>query len=102
MGRLRIPIGLTKHSRRYKQADEELKKHGDNVLDVVGHSLGGAAALELNKNKCNLNTATYGAPVVSTKGGEWYRNYGDPVSISDRGAHSGLTLTMNTHTYHDY
>lgn len=99
---LKIPLGLTKHSRRYKQADEELKKHGDNVKDVVGHSLGGAVALELNKNKGNLNTTTYGAPVFSTKGGERYRNYGDPVSIFDRGAHSDLKLTINPHTYHDY
>ena len=100
---LKIPLGLTKHSRRYKQADEELKKHGDNVKDLVGHSLGGATILELDKNKGNkFNTTTYGAPVFSTKGGERYRNYGDPVSIFDRGAHSDLKMTINPHTYQDY
>ena len=100
---LKIPLGLTKHSRRYKQADEDLKKHGDNVKDLVGHSLGGATILELDKNKGNkFNATTYGAPVFSTKGGERYRNYGDPVSIFDRCAHSDLKMTISPHTYQEH
>jgi pimeloyl-ACP methyl ester carboxylesterase len=61
--------------------------------NVVGHSLGGAVALQLQKDKPELMTRTYGAPVLDPLGlnpGDRYRSYGDPISMLDRGAKSSL------------
>ena len=45
---LKIPFGLTSWSDRYQQADRVLQA-SPQVRRVVGHSLGGAVALELAK-----------------------------------------------------
>ena len=56
-------------------------------------------SLEPQKNYQGLKYRTYGAPVLDVQGinpyynnkdVERYRNYGDPVSILDRSAHSVL------------
>jgi hypothetical protein len=75
---------------------------------VVGHSLGGAVALQAPKDNPKLATRTYGAPVWDpfgtdnkecgygifdrgTPGGvERYRSFGDPVSFFDGSAHSSM------------
>ena len=44
---LKIPFNLTKYSKRYEDADKLLKDN-PQIDDIVGHSLGGAVALELN------------------------------------------------------
>ena len=46
---------------RYKQARATLFKHPE-VKRVVGHSLGGAVALELKKDDPNLTERIYGTP----------------------------------------
>ena len=83
---------------------------------MVGHSLGGSVALELmHQSKkgalpsqaSTLESTTYGAPVVSVTGGNRFRNYGDPVSMFDRGAKSGwhpkpLSSGSLTHDYHNF
>lgn len=88
---------LTK-SERYINAEKALKAN-PNIQRVVGHSLGGSVALELQKKYPGLKSRTYGAPVLDLKGIipnynnkdiERYRNYGDPISIFDRSAHSVL------------
>ena len=91
----KIPFGKTAQSQRYKDADAILAKNSQ-VSNLVGHSLGGAAVLELQKNHAaerTFNTNTYGAPVMSMKtpdnvNNHRYRNFGDPISILDRGAES--------------
>ena len=63
----KIPFGKTAQSQRYKDADALLAKN-PQVSNMVGHSLGGAAVLELQKNHAQertFNTNTYGAPVMS-------------------------------------
>ena len=48
---LNITLGNTSETTRYKEAEAMLKKH-PYIKRIVGHSLGGAAALELaNKYK---------------------------------------------------
>ena len=105
----KIPFwGDVKKSERYKQADKMLTAN-PQVRTVIGHSLGGAVAHELQRAHPGLKSVTYGAPSISwgTAGGEnRYRNAYDPVSMFDRGAtrlkqphvfsHGSLT-----HDYHN-
>ena len=91
---LKIPFNKTAQSQRYKDADA-LLANNSQVSNLVGHSLGGASVLELQKNhgERTFKTNTYAAPTVSAttpdnKDNHRYRNYGDPVSIFDRGAES--------------
>ena len=93
----KIPFGTTSGAYRYQKADEALKANPD-VTRVVGHSLGGAVALELQKNHPNLKSRTYGAPVwdpfgqdrAMKKNVERYANYADPVAIMDSSAHHSV------------
>ncbi|MFM7977895.1 MAG: hypothetical protein ACKPKO_01155 [Candidatus Fonsibacter sp.] len=91
-------LGHLTKSERYINAEKVLKAN-PNIERVVGHSLGGVVSLELQKNYPGLKSRTYGAPVLDFQGihpyynnkdVERYRNYGDPVSILDRSAHSVL------------
>jgi hypothetical protein len=103
----RVPFwGDVKKSYRYKQVDKVLDAN-PQVHTIVAHSLGGSVAHELQRNRPGLRTVTYGSPSVSwDRGGERYRNYGDPVSVLDRGA---VQLThpnpgnykAYTHDYHN-
>ena len=61
--------------------------------------MGGSVVLEMQKNHTEtiFITNTYGAPAASYKAPDnienhRYRNYGDPVSMFDRGAKSNLKL----------
>jgi hypothetical protein len=103
----RVPFwGDVRKSYRYKQADRVL--HENSQIDtLIGHSLGGSVAHELQRNHPGLRTVTYGSPAVSwDKGGERYRNAYDPVSVFDRGAvqlnHPNPTsFKAFTHDYHN-
>ncbi len=94
---LKIPFGLTALSQRYKDAERTLSAM-PQVSRVVGHSLGGAVALELQKNK-GTEVTTYGAPVFSTTGGDRHRQLGDPVAMFDFGAQTTLPRSLNPHSY---
>ena len=92
----KIPFGKTAEAQRYKDADALLGKNSQ-VTNLVGHSLGGAAVLELQKNHTEreFKTNTYGAPLVSwttpdRANNNRYRNYGDPISFFDRGAKASV------------
>ena len=96
---LSIPLGLTRKTARYRDAS---LVHGKNpqVQRVVGHSLGGAVALELQRQKPDLHSVTYGAPVVaSAMPGERYRHWGDPVAVLDSGAEMTAPTQVNPHSY---
>jgi pimeloyl-ACP methyl ester carboxylesterase len=90
----KVPVwGDLRNATRYQQAEKALKAN-PNITNVVGHSLGGSVALELQKNHAGLSSRTYGAPVWDPLGRDRsggahvdrYRNFLDPVSILDRSA----------------
>lgn len=58
------------------------------VKRVVGHSMGGAVALDIAAQDPRIKAVTYGAPVFlgSQGDGERYRDTLDPVSMFDVGA----------------
>ena len=97
---LKIPFGLTSFSDRYKQADRVLEAN-PQIRRVVGHSLGGAVALELAKNHPRLRaTETYGAPVFSFEGSDQrHRHWLDPVAMLDSGADTTVPQELNPHSY---
>jgi hypothetical protein len=85
-----IPLGMTNRTKRYEQASKALSK-SPQVKRVVGHSLGGSVALTIAQ-KHDLVSRTYGAPVVSLRGGERYRAMGDPISALDFGATTSVVM----------
>ena len=103
----KIPVwGDLRNSTRYKQADEVLKQN-PQVKNIIGHSLAGSVALELEKNypDKNYETTTYGAPVFMGLGkGDRYRHLGDPISMFDFGAKNvGFSLSpLIAHSYENY
>ena len=72
---------------------------------VVGHSLGGSVALEMQKEKGIPKSRTFGAPVLDLgmfgPKAERYRHPLDPVSILDRKAKWG-GLMAYPHSYTGY
>jgi hypothetical protein len=100
--------GDLRQSHRYKEADKMLDANRDQVHNVVGHSLGGSIAHELQKNHPGLRTVTYGSPAISWgSGGERYRNNYDPFSALDRGATrethpNPMAYKSLTHDYHNF
>ena len=95
-----IPFGRTGESERYQQAMKaynDLLDRGNEVKRVVGHSLGGSVALQMQKDLAKkgvkVNSRTFGAPVMDVKpfdryynNAERYRHPTDVVSLFDRGA----------------
>ena len=73
---------------------------------VVGHSLGGAVALQMQEEDPKLHARTYGAPVFDPLGqhpGDRSRSRFDPVSLFDRGARSSLDAPAgNVSAFHSY
>ena len=63
--------GDLKNSERYQQADKALRAN-PNITRVVGHSLGGSVALELEKNSKNriTDSRTHGAPAFDPLGSD--------------------------------
>ena len=87
---LKIPFHVTKFNKRYEDADQLLKEHPE-VDSLIGHSLGGAAVLELNKNYPDkYDTTTYGSPTFDfgNEKGKRFRHTLDPISIFDRNANN--------------
>ena len=88
----KIPIwGDLRESERYQKAKGALLEN-PQVKKVVGHSLGGSVALELQKDYKHITgSRTYGAPVWDPLGKQSnnvdrYRNIFDPVSSLDGSA----------------
>jgi hypothetical protein len=106
---IKIPLGLTRYSTRYKEAEEVLKAN-PQVKNLIGHSLGSAVSDELSKRNeaKQLNTTLYGSPFVDFTGKQSdnrYRHKFDPVSILDRKAKTvdlGLVSPLEAHGYDQY
>ena len=101
----KIPMwGNTRDSERYQQADaayEDLQASGKPVDRIVGHSLGGSVALQMQKDHQIPKSRTFGAPVVDLNpfgSAERYRHPLDFVSILDRGATWGKPK-LYSHSY---
>ena len=98
--------GDLEDSFRYKDAEKAYNffvQRGEPIDRVVGHSLGGSVALELQKNKAIDFSRTFGAPVLDPnpfhRGSvERIRHPLDPVSVLDRGAKWGPLMSY-PHTY---
>ena len=103
-----IPFGATDQSERCQQAMDaynELKGQGKDVQRIVGHSLGGAVALTMQKNLKIPESRTFGAPVMDFNPfghAERYRHPTDIVSILDRGATWGPWSGVNPFSSHSY
>jgi hypothetical protein len=90
----------------YHKAEDAYNKlimEGKPVDRVVGHSLGGAMALQLQKDKDIPLSRTFGAPVLDIglnhkNLAERYRHPADPVSILDTKSHWG-NIQAFPHTY---
>jgi len=96
-----IPLGMTDRTTRYRDASRTLVAN-PKIRRVIGHSLGGAVALQLQKDHPTLKTTTYGAPVFSFEGSsDRRRSVGDPISMFDFGARESAPTTWNPHSYQD-
>ena len=96
-----IPLGMTARTTRYRDASRTLVAN-PKIRRVIGHSLGGAVALQLQKDHPTLKSTTYGAPVFSFSGSsERRRSLGDPISMLDFGARETAPTTWNPHSYQD-
>jgi len=106
---IKIPLGLTRYSKRYKEAEDVLKAN-PQVKNLIGHSLGSAVSDELSKRNEDkqLKTTLYGSPFVDFTGKQSdnrYRHKFDPVSILDRGSKTvdlGLVDPLTAHGYDGY
>ena len=105
----RIPFwrplfGGSKAIHRYQMAQQAARATKPET--VVGHSLGGAVALQMQEEDPRLQARTYGAPVFDPQGnnpGERSRSRFDPISIFDRGATSTLDAPVaNVSGFHSY
>ena len=107
----KLPFGVLggiRDMERYIHA-EDILKNNPEIDTVIGHSQGGAVALQLAKDYSdrNLKTRTYNAPVFSmgfnpnTEQHMRFRKVGDPVSAFDGGAVKVYTDTLNPLKNHD-
>jgi len=100
----KVPFwGDLRGAERYQAAEKALKAH-KNIRRVIGHSLGGSVALELQKNYKGLASRTYGAPVWDPLGQDYmkygkverYNNLFDPVSMFDKSVNSSFKWDLWT------
>ena len=107
---IKIPLGLTRYSTRYKEAEEVLKAN-PQVKNLIGHSYGSKVPTELLKTHPDKNLeikAMYGSPFVDftgKKSDNRYRHKFDFVSLLDRGAKTvdiGLVSPLKAHGYTNY
>jgi len=98
---LSIPLRMTRGTARYESAARTLAAN-PQVRRVIGHSLGGAVAMQLQEDIPSLKSRTYGAPALSFAGsGERFRSLGDPISMFDFVARETAPSSWNAHSYRD-
>ena len=88
----KVPFNKTNETQRYKDAKRKIEEEG-NIEQIIGHSLGGAITLHLNKDYDNkFKTRVYASPTVSLQKPEdtgqnlRIRGKYDPISVLDQGA----------------
>ena len=101
-----IPFGLSSFSERYRDISDILDEN-HNVTEVISHSLGSSASAKYLKENPINNIKPYGAPFVSmsNKNNDNYtslRNFGDIVSILDRGSITSNRGGFNPLTNHQH
>ena len=105
----KIPTFRTKDSAIYGRAQKYLSAHPE-ISNLVGHSYGGSAALQFQKDDQKYQTRTYGAPVFDLiprnpfHKPQRYCNRYDPVCSADLGAEKQDYLknfNLNTHSYYN-
>ena len=91
----------------YGRAKKYLDEH-PNITNLVGHSYGGSAALQFQKDYNKYQTRTYGAPVFDPiprnpfHQPQRYCNTYDPVCAMDLGSGKQQYVTsLNTHSYYN-
>ena len=109
----KIPVwGDIHDADRTKQAEEayqKLTRLGKPIDRIVGHSLGGSVALQLQQDHDIPLSRTFGAPVFhldpedrGTQRGfrvDRYRHIKDPVSLLDRQANMTPFFDLNPHSF---
>ena len=103
-----LPLNLTRYSERYKDVSEVLENN-PQIQHLIGHSLAGSVNAQLIKDNPDrdLTLTTYGAPFISmsNKNNDNYtslRNFGDIVSILDRGSITSNRGGFNPLTNHQH
>ena len=105
----KIPAFKVRGSDIYNRAREHLEAHPE-IDRIVGHSYGGSAALQLQKENSKYRTITYGAPVFDPiprnpwHQPERYCNAYDPVCATDLGARKTKIIkpwNPNPHSYYN-
>ena len=88
----KVPFNRTNETQRFKDAKRKIEEEG-KIEQIIGHSLGGAITLHVNKDYDNkFKTRVYASPTVSfqkpDRDDENLRIRGkyDPISILDQGA----------------
>ena len=99
-----IPFGLSSYSERYRYISDILDEN-HNITEVISHSLGSSASAKYLQS--NPDMTTYGAPFISmsNKNDDNYtslRNFGDIVSILDRGSTTSHRGGFNPLTSHQH
>ncbi len=95
-----ITFGLASSSHRYDDAGRVLRA-ATEIRRVVGHSLGRAVVLQLQKSHPQLNpqSETYGAPVLALSGSnQKQRQWLDPEAILDGDAETTMPRGLNPHS----
>ena len=103
-----IPFGLSSFSERYRDISDILDEN-HNISEAISHSLGSSASAKYLKENPdrNIRLTTYGAPFISmsNKNNDNYtsiRNFGDIVSILDRGSITSNRGGFNPLTNHQH
>ena len=88
----KVPFNRTNETPRFRDAKQKIEEEG-NIEQIIGHSLGGAITLHLNKDYDNkFKTRVYASPTVSFQKPDRdddnlrIRGKYDPISILDQGA----------------
>jgi predicted alpha/beta-fold hydrolase len=94
-----LAIGKLKNTKRYKEADETLKKAQEKYKPtntaITGHSLGGAIAQNFH-NRGSVTTLDPAYTIGQKTRGEAFRSKGDLVSLLGSKATHMKTLDHNT------
>ena len=103
-----IGANTTRNLDVYKRMDDYLIKN-PNIDTIIGHSAGGAAALEKARHDKRYSTITYNSPTfdadmftkhnVVKKKTSRYANMFDPVAMFDFQAQRNFIPGYNPHSY---